>query len=202
MISEKVIRALEKKGYDKVSCFASKEEATAYLKEKFEGEVIGFGDSLTMAQMGLNEALSEKNTVIDPRLNRSNDEFLGLGRLAMETDIFFTSVNAMSEDGIFVNIDGTGNRLAGSLFGHRQVYFVIGANKIEPDLDAAIYRARNVASPMNAVRYECNTPCVKTGSCHDCDSPERICAAMCIYFMKMMDLEYCEVVLIDEEMGF
>ena len=73
---------------------------------------------------------------------------------------------------------------------------------IESDLEQAIWRARNVAAPKNTTRYGCRTPCVKTGHCHDCFSPDRLCNAMCIYYKKMDVLPYCEVVLIDEELGF
>ncbi len=197
-----VIKALERNRYDKASFFHTAEDATEYLKEKLVGKVIGFGDSATMEKMELNKALSEKNTVIDPKPTQDNDEFLKVAKVCLTTEVFLTSVNAMSEDGIFVNIDGTGNRVAGSLFGHDQVYFIISTNKIEENLDKAIWRARNIAAPKNTTRYGQKTPCVKTGHCHDCFSPERICNAMCIYYKKMYDLQYCEVVLIDEEMGF
>ncbi len=126
-----VIKALERNRYDKVSFFHTAEDATEYLKEKLVGKVIGFGDSATMEKMELNKALSEKNTVIDPKPTQDNDEFLKVAKVCLTTEVFLTSVNAMSEDGIFVNIDGTGNRVAGSLFGHDQVYFIISTNKIE-----------------------------------------------------------------------
>lgn len=113
-----VIKALERNRYDKVSFFHTAEDATEYLKEKLVGKVIGFGDSATMEKMELNKALSENNTVIDPKPTQDNDEFLKVAKVCLTTEVFLTSVNAMSEDGIFVNIDGTGNRVAGSLFGH------------------------------------------------------------------------------------
>lgn len=101
------------------------------------------------------EKLSRHNTIFDVhQINRerdgfekSNEAFLDLARKAMVTDVFLTSVNGVSETGVMVNVDGTGNRVAGSLFGHKKVYFVLGVNKIMPTLEEAIYRARNVAAP-------------------------------------------------------
>jgi len=109
----------------------------------------------------------------------------------------------MAETGELVNIDGTGNRVAASLFGHQKVYFVIGTNKIEPTLEKAVWRARNVAAPINAKRFNADTPCAKKGDrCYDCSSPERICNALVIYLKKMNDIEDVEIILIDEELGF
>ena len=161
-----------------------------------------------MIDMGLFDMLSPHNTVYDPYHSKDNDEFLELGRKALLTDVFLTSVNGMSETGEMVNIDGTGNRVAGSLFSHKKIYFVVGTNKIEPDLDSAIHRARNTAGPMNSLKYDSDTPCVhwfkKTGElrCFDCDSSERICNTLNIYLKKLQDIDEMEVVLIDETMGF
>ena len=109
----------------------------------------------------------------------------------------------MSETGEMVNIDGTGNRIAASLFGHEKVFFVVGTNKIEPDLEKAVWRARNVAAPKNSAKYSLPTPCVVgEGRCYDCARPERICNALTIYMKKMNDIDDVEVILIDEELGF
>ncbi len=197
---EKLIPALEKKGYT-VSCFDSGEAAADYLCGLFDGAVIGFGDSVTMSQMHLYERLSARNTVYDPKQTKSTAEFLDIAKLCLTTDYFFTSVNAVSEDGTLVNMDGTGNRIAGSLFGHKKVFFIVGRNKIEPDLEKAIWRVRNVAAPKNALRTGRRTPCAFTGKCQDCSSPQRMCNALLIQLCAMKDIE-SEVVLIDEDLGF
>lgn len=102
-----------------------------------------------------------------------------------------------------VNIDGTGNRVAGSLFGHEKVYFVVTTNKIEESLEKAVYRARNIAGPKNALKYNLRTPCVIKGDrCYDCASPDRICNTLNIYLKKMNDIDDVEIVLIDEKLGF
>jgi L-lactate utilization protein LutB len=199
---ERTIAAFEKKLY-KVSYFAGAEDAADYLDRVIDGETVGFGDSTTMIKMRLFARLSQHNTVYDPYQGADNDEFLVLAKQALTTDIFLTSVNAVAETGEMVNIDGTGNRLAGSLFGHRKIYFVIGTNKIRPTLDEAIYRARNIAAPTNAKKYSLPTPCVIKGDrCYDCNRPERICNALTIYYRKMNDIDEVEIVLIDEALGF
>ena len=144
--------ALERKGYS-VSIHPDSISARDHIVSGCQGCVVGFGDSRTLEAMGLNDALSASCTVIDPARTTDNDSFLEVARRAMSADVFVTSANAMSEDGVIVNIDGTGNRIAGSLFGHRRMIYVVSRNKIVPDLDSAIDRARNVAAPMNAKSF-------------------------------------------------
>ena len=116
--------------------------------------------------------------------------------------VFLTSANAAAETGELVNIDGTGNRISGSLFGHRKVYFVIGVNKICPTLDNAIFRARNVAAPKNVERHHYKNGCsfFNYKKCCDCSAPDRICNALVIYYKKMRNMDM-EVVIINEELG-
>ena len=204
---DKTIKSLEQKLY-KVSCFKNCEAAAEYLDIQIDGKIVGFGDSRTIIDMKLYDKLSTHNTVYDPNQSIDNDGFLEIARKCLTTQIYLTSVNAMAETGEMVNIDGTGNRVAGSLFGHEKVYFVVSTNKIEPDLDSAVYRARNVAAPKNSLKYDLPTPCVinykRTGElkCFDCRRPERICNGIITYLRKMNDIDEVEVVLIDEEMGF
>ena len=95
-------------------------------------------------------------------------------------------------------------RLASTLFGHKKLYFIVGKNKIAKDLDGAIWRARNVASPKNAMRFAVKTPCVASGGekCFDCKSPERICKALLVFWERPNGIKDTEVVLIDEELGY
>lgn len=199
----KTITALEKNRF-KVCLFKTAAEAADYLDRSIDGLTVGFGDSVTLKSMQLYELLKAHNTVYDPNHSKDNDEFVELANKCFGTDIYITSVNAISETGEMVNIDGTGNRVAASLFSHRRVYFVAGTNKIEETLDKAIWRARNIAAPRNACRLKLRTPCAMTGGvrCYNCSSPERICNALDIYMKKMNDVEEVEVVLIDEELGY
>ena len=198
---EALIHALEEKRY-KVSFFASKEDATQYLCSCNKDKVIGFGDSLTMHEMQLNEALSRENRVLDPAVTSDDSEFVCVAKECLTAEVFMTSVNAITNDGILVNMDGTGNRVAGSLFGHKKVYFILGTNKITKNLDDAVARVRNIVAPQNAMRRGYDTPCAKTGDrCYDCKSPARICNVLAIYLNKLLDTDEVEIVLIDEELG-
>jgi len=190
----KVKAACEDRGY-KVTCFETKEEAADYVAGALKGEVIGIGGSVTVDQMGLFDRLTEKNTVWWHWRDRES-----LKRYGTFT-VFLSSVNAVAETGELVNIDGTGNRISATLYGPRRVIFLVGKNKIAPDLPAAIERAKASAIP-NAARLKRRTPCVQTGKCSDCRSPDRICNAMTIYWMKMMGFEEEEIVFINEDLGF
>lgn len=198
---QKVKQALEGKGYE-AACFRTGAEAAAYIDSKVDGKVVGFGDSESMISMGLYALLAKHNEVYDPKHPKEGMDFYATARKCLTTDVFFTSVNGMAGTGEMVNIDGTGNRVAGSLFGHEKVYFVVGANKIVPTLGEAVFRARNVAAPMNAARHHYRTPCaIRQDHCYDCKSPDRICCAQTIYYQKMRNIEM-EVVLVEESLGY
>lgn len=198
---QQVAKALERNRYQ-VNIFASVAQARAYLERELDGLTIGFGDSETLSQMKLYEALSARNIVVDPKQSTDNDEFLRIAKACLTTEVFLTSANGLTEDGVIVNLDGTGNRVAGSLFGHRKVYYIIGRNKIAPDLEQAIWRVRNIAAPHNAKRLQLRTPCAVRGDkCYNCASPDRICNGLLIQMKKMNDIDM-EVLLIDEALGF
>ena len=117
-------------------------------------------------------------------------------------DIYISSVNGIAETGEIINIDNTGNRVAAVSYGPEKIYLVIGKNKIAPDYESALYRARNVASPLNAKRLNRKTPCAAKGDrCYDCNSPERICRNLSVFWEKPTGAEY-EVILIDENLGY
>lgn len=196
---EGMIRALERGGY-KVSFFETGAAATDYIAGSVQGTTVGLGDSATLEALGIAERLSKNNTVIDPR-HFSGQEFIETGKRILTTDVYLTSVNAAAETGELVNIDSTGNRVAASLFGHSRVFFVFGTNKVEPTLERALWRARNVAAPRNAKRFGFKTPCAAKGDqCYDCASPDRICNALTVYLHKMKSVE-AEVVIVDEPLG-
>lgn len=197
----KVKAALEMRGF-KVSTFASSAEAAQYLNEQIDGVSVGFGGSVTIEKLGLFESLGQHNELIShwhvPE-NKSPDEV----RLrAMSTDVYLSSVNGLAETGEIINIDGTGNRVSSTLFGHKKVYFVVGRNKLAPTYEEALWRARNIAAPKNAQRLGMKTPCAaKADRCYDCKSPERICRGLVVLWGTMKSCE-TEVVLVDEELGY
>ena len=196
----KTAETLRKRGYD-VSCFETGEDAAAYIDSKIDGFTVGFGDSETIMSLSLYERLSSHNEVYDPKHPREGKGFYDTARICLTTEIFLTSVNGIAETGEMVNIDGTGNRVAGSLYGHRKVYFVAGRNKISPNLEEAAQRARNVVAPKNAARHQYKTPCaVHEDRCYDYSSANRICNAQVIYWRKMNHMDM-ELVLINEDLG-
>ena len=192
---------LEKKGYQ-VSCFATGAEAADYLDRSIDGKTVGFGGSMTLQTLDLMQRLGTHNTVCSHNQPAPGQDPQSLRRQAMSAEVYLCSANALAESGEIVNIDGCGNRVSGTLFGHQKVYYVIGKNKLAPDLEQAIWRARNIAAPKNAQRLHRKTPCaVKADRCYDCDSPERICRGLVVLYQKMTSCA-AEVVLIDEELGY
>ncbi len=193
---EKTIKNLELRGYA-VSHFATGAEAADYLADRVRDTSVGIGGCMTAQQLGLYERLSERNEVFW-HWKTPGPETL---EKANHAAVYITSVNAMTEGGEMLNIDGRGNRLAGQVFGRKKVYFVVGKNKICPDFESALYRARNTAAVTNCRRFPNMPPCRIDDRCHDCRSPERICRALLVLWMPMMGME-CEVILIDEELGY
>lgn len=191
----KVKASLEERGFA-VSCFATAEEAMDYLDGKLDGKSIGIGGSMTIRDMGLDQRLETHNQVIWHWKDGTTQEAAG-------AQVYLTSVNGLAETGEIINIDGTGNRVASTIFGHEEVYFIVGRNKLAPDYDGALWRARNIASPKNAQRLGKKTPCaVKGDKCYDCKSPQRICRALTVLWEAPTGIGRSEVVLIDQELGF
>lgn len=196
---EKTVANLKKRGFA-VTSFETKEQAAEYLLENIRNTTVGIGGSMTIQEMDIYDRLQETNEV----LWHWKENTPHLKEIALEmANVYLTSANAVAETGELVNIDGNGNRVASTLFGRSVVYFVVGRNKIAPDLDKAIWRARNVASPLNAKRLGRKTPCAAKGDrCYDCSSPERICRGMVIHMEPMTSIGKTEVILINEDIGF
>ena len=199
MADIKALRAaLERRGFQS-AYFDTAQAASDYLDQALDGRTIGFGGSQTVRDMGLYERLARHNTCIWHWDKARNV----IPKDATDAQVYICSVNGLAQTGEMVNIDGGGNRLASGLFGHEKVYFIVGINKLSPDLEGAIWRARNIAGPKNARRLGKKTPCaVRADRCYDCQSPERICAAMVIYWQKPALIPEAEVVLVGEELGF
>ncbi len=198
MNRERLKKNYEIRGFQPVF-FDTKEEAVTYLTGELKGKTIAFGGSVTVQEMGLDKALAEENEVIWHWLTPGPETL----KKARTAEIYITSANAVSEEGELVNIDGTGNRVAQTLFGPKKTYFVVGKNKICPDLASALDRARNVAAPKNALRLSRKTPCVAAGGdkCYRCNSPEKVCHATVIIENPCGPMEVV-VVFVDEELGY
>ena len=195
MAFETVKKNLEARGFS-VSTFSTAAEAAAYLDSAIDGTTVGIGGSMTVQQMGLHEKLAAHNEVhwhwTDGPEARAK---------AAHADVYITSANGLTENGEIINIDGAGNRVASTLYGHKRVYFIIGRNKLAPTYDEALWRARNIAAPKNAQRLGKKTPCaVKGDRCYDCKSPDRICRGRVVLWGPSMGVE-TEIVLVDEDLG-
>ena len=193
---EKAIKNLKLRGLS-VQHFATGAEAAAYLAGQIRDTTVGIGGSMTVQQLGLYETLSEHNEVFWHWKTPGWDTY----EKANHAAVYLTGVNAMTESGEMLNIDGRGNRLAGQVFGRKKVYFIAGVNKLCPNFDSALSRARNTAAVTNCKRFPNKPPCQIDETCHDCRSPERICRALLVMWAPMMDME-CEVILIDEALGY
>ena len=196
-IFETVEQNLKARGYC-VRTFATAEEAAAYLDSAIDGKTVGFGGSVTLDQMGLYDRLRAHNDVF---WHWKAEDKAEAQRRSMTADHYIASVNGLAETGELLNIDGVGNRVSATLFGHKKVWFVVGRNKLAPTYEEALWRARNIAAPQNARRLGRRTPCaIKGDHCYDCKSPERICGALTVLWQKMSGMEM-EVVLVDQELG-
>ena len=192
---EKTVSNLKSRGFG-VSCFLTAEEAVDYLSGQISGVSVGIGGSKTVDQIGLYDRLCKNNEVFWHWKNSAPDT----RQKANAADIYISSANAISEDGEILNIDGMGNRLAGQIWGHKKVYIVSGTNKICPDFESALFRARNIAAVQNCKRFANNQPCQIDGKCHDCRVPSRVCRALLVLWEPMMGME-TEIILIDQELG-
>ena len=202
-LAEKLIQHLERRHFEAYYC----PDATS-MKEKVrtlipEGSSISWGGSMSIRDTGLTTELKEagKYHIYDREEAKNEEEKLNIYRKAFECDFYLSSVNAISEDGVIVNIDGNGNRVAAITWGPKRVIFVVGMNKIARDVNTAWERARSTAAPINAARFDINTPCQKDGVCHSCHSPQSICNY--IHFLRNSYPQKRHIViLVGEDLGY
>lgn len=202
LLGETLVKNLTKRGMGAYYC-ATKEEALAKALELIpETDVVSWGGSVTVKDIGLLAAIKRRNPVIDRDLADTPEEKMELMRNALLCDTFLMSSNAISKDGQLVNIDGNGNRVAALIFGPKQVIMIVGMNKITGTLEGAIDRARHVAAPINAARFPgLSTPCAKLGTCADCIAPDAICCQVVITRVSRIK-ERIKVILVGENLGF
>lgn len=194
---EKLRLNLEKRGYT-VSRFATGEQAARHIDAQTDGKTVGIGGSMTVTQMGLYELLCSHNTLFWHHKDMRDETMLA----ACNAEVYITSANGVSESGDIINIDGRGNRVAGTLMKKDKVYIIVGSNKIAPDFESALDRARNIAAPKNSQRLAKKTPCAAADRCFDCASPERICSALVVFWQKPFWAAEMEVVVVDEALGY
>lgn len=199
LLAQKVIKGLESrnmKGY----YAASKEEALSIALSLIpEGSSVTMGGAMSAHEIGLVDALKTGNYNFIDRDAMEDKRAAAL--MAYDADVFLSSCNAMTEDGILVNIDGNANRVSAISFGPKKVVFIVGMNKVCKDTDGAMKRARNVAAPTNAQRFGIETPCTKTGSCMDCKSADTICCQFLVTRYSR-HADRIHVILVNDNLGF
>lgn len=199
LLSQKVIKGLESRNMSGYYA-ADKEEALKIALSLIdEGSTVTMGGAMSAHEIGLVEALKSGNYNFIDRDQETDKRAAMLA--AYDADVFLSSANAMTEDGILVNIDGNANRVSAIAQGPKKVVFIVGMNKVCDDLDGAMKRARNVAAPINAQRFGLNTPCAKTGSCMDCKSPDTICCQFLITRFSRHEGRI-HVILVNDNLGF
>lgn len=200
----KTIESLKKNAFT-AQYFSDSNKAIEYIKSMVSSaKTIGIGGSMTVAQLGLQDIfIGLGKEVYNHNLpGLTPPEKLEIMRKAILTDVYFSSANAITINGEIINIDATGNRVATMLFGPKKVIIVAGRNKIvEGDINSAIKRVKDWASPPNAKRLNFKTPCAETGFCSNCNSPDRICRIITILERKPRLTDF-EVILINEDLGF
>ena len=177
----------------------SKEEALKKALELIpEGSTIAMGGCMSAHEIGLIDALKKGNyNYLDRDKMEPRESLLA----SYDADVFLTSANAISNDGILVNIDGNSNRVSCIAQGPKKVVCIVGMNKVCDDLDGAMKRARSVAAPINAQRFNNKTPCKETGKCFDCKSPDTICCQFLITRYSR-HAGRIHVILVNDNLGF
>jgi Uncharacterised ACR, YkgG family COG1556. len=176
-VAPRIQKALQERNFEAYYCKTAAEARDTAISLIPEGSSVSWGGSLTIREIGLLDEVKARNyTVIDRDTAKSPQERHELMRQALLCDTYLTSVNAISENGEFVNIDGLGNRVAAITFGPKSVVVVAGMNKVCPTPDDAYIRAKNYASPLNVVRLGLTTPCNITGSCANCKADDCACS--------------------------
>jgi L-lactate utilization protein LutB len=196
-----VVKALKSRRFEAYFCETAEEAAKMALSLIPEGSSVSWGGSLTIREIGLLDRINAGNYIlIDRDKAETPEERYEIMRRGFFCDTYLTSVNALSEDGILVNVDGIGNRVAAMTFGPKNVVVIAGMNKLCPSEEDAERRARKFASPANSIRLELNTPCVKTGLCSDCKSADCICTYIIKTRMSRPEGRI-KVILVGEQLG-
>ena len=202
-LANTVIKNLQKRQIEGFYCATSK-EAVALANDMISANsTVSFGGSMTLFESGMMETLTHRNdiTLYDRNTAKTPEEVTNIYHKAFSADYYLMSSNAISATGELVNIDGNGNRVAALIYGPKQVIILAGMNKVTPDLTSAITRAKNTAAAPNAIRLNHSTPCAATGVCHDCQSPDCVCANTVITRRGQIP-NRIKVILIGETLGY
>ena len=201
-LAQTIIKNLKIRHIEAFYC-ASAQEAVKKVSDLIEdGSSVTWGGTMTVRDLGIPDYLKKRGTlqVLDRDLVKTPQEKQDMYLKAFSADVYLSSANAISEDGVIVNIDGNGNRVAAITWGPKKVIFVIGLNKVAQTVQDALARARSTASPTNAARFDIKTPCQIDGVCHNCNSPQSICNY--VHFLRNSPHGRHTVVLVGENLGY
>lgn len=199
LLAQTVIKGLKSRNMSGYYA-ASREEALRTALELIpEGSSVTMGGAMSTHEIGLVDALKKGNYQFIDRDAYTDKRAAMLA--AYDADVFLSSANAITSDGVMVNIDGNSNRVSAIAQGPKKVIFIVGMNKVCGDIDGAIKRARNVAAPINAQRFGLSTPCSKTGACMNCKSPDTICCQILITRYSR-HADRIHVILVNDSLGF
>lgn len=198
----KVIKSLARRNIEACYCPTAREAVEKLLEMIPSGSSVTWGGSMSIRDIGIPAALAEagKYEVYDRDKAPDRAAATEIYLKAFSCDYYLSSANAITEDGVIVNIDGTGNRVAAITFGPRNVIFVIGMNKLTQDVDSALARARSLAAPVNTARFDIQTPCKLDGVCHNCLSDDCICNY--IHYLRHSPKGKHKVILVGESLGY
>ena len=199
LLAERVIKGLESRNMTGYYAETREEALQMALELIPEGASVGMGGCMSAAEIGLTEALRGGNYDFIDRDATPNKREAMLA--TYDADYFISSANAMTEEGVLINVDGNANRVSAIAQGPRYVVFIVSMNKICPDVDSAMKRARNVAAPINAQRFGLATPCTRTGACMNCKSPDTICCQILITRYSRHEGRI-HVILVNDELGY
>ena len=202
LLAKTIIKNLQRRHIEGFYC-PSGEEAVKKVSELIaDGSTVTWGGTMTVRDLGIPEQLKGRGTleIIDRDLAETLEERQAMYLRAFSADVYLSSANAISEDGVIVNIDGAGNRVSAITWGPKKVIFVIGLNKVTQTVEAALSRARGTASPINSARFDIKTPCKADGVCHNCNSPECICNY--VHFLRNSPKGRHTVILVGENIGY
>ncbi|MDO5436087.1 MAG: lactate utilization protein [Clostridia bacterium] len=199
LLAEKVIKGLESRNMSGYYA-RTKEEALAKALELIpEGSSVTKGGSVSVTEIGLEQAVIDGNYNYIDRGKAEDKRAAEL--MAYQADVYLGSANAITEDGVLVNIDGNSNRVSAYAYGPKKLMLIVGMNKVTKDVDHAMKRARNEAAVINAQRFGLSTPCARTGSCMNCKNADTIC---CQFLITRYERHAgrVHVILVNEDLGF
>lgn len=203
MKQDQMIKAFDKNNMQ-ITFVDNFEQLHNYLKKYLcNQKTVSLGGSMTLFESGVMDLIHQSDVKLYDRYQASlsRDEMQELFRKAFTSDLFITSTNAITTDGCLYNVDGNGNRVAAMIYGPKEVIVIAGKNKIFDSEEAAINHIKTISAPANAVRLNKKTPCTKTGTCMNCNSPDRICSSY-VKLGYQGNINRIKIVIVDENLGY